>query len=98
MILEVAIFDIKQGTQPEFEKQFEKAQLVISQAIGYISHQLQKCLENDKKYMLVVKWQTLEDHIEGFRNSERFTQWRALIGSYFDTPPVVEHFELKYQM
>ena len=98
MILEAAVFSIKEGTQKDFEQSFEKAQLVISKAKGYISHELQNCLEDNNKYLLLVKWQTLEDHMEGFRNSEQFREWRSLIGPYFNTPPFVEHFVLKYKM
>jgi heme-degrading monooxygenase HmoA len=98
MILEAAVFNIKEGTQADFEKSFGQAQLIISKANGYISHQLQNCLENNKRYLLLVQWRTLEDHMEGFRKSEDFLKWRALIGPYFDTPPAVEHYELKFYM
>lgn len=96
MILEAAVFNIKKGTEADFEKSFEQAQLVISRSPGYLSHQLQVCLENNSKYLLLVKWQTLEDHIDIFRNSELFQQWRSIIGPYFDSPPAVEHYELKF--
>jgi heme-degrading monooxygenase HmoA len=98
MILEAAVLNIKEGTQADFEKSFGQAQLIISKANGYISHQLQHCLENNKRYLLLVRWRTLEDHMEGFRKSDDFHQWRALIGSYFDTPPAVDHYELKFEM
>jgi heme-degrading monooxygenase HmoA len=94
MILEVAVFDIVQGQEAAFEAAFAEAELVISQASGYLRHELQRGLETPHKYVLLVRWQTLEDHIEGFRQSALFTQWRALIGSFFATPPVVEHFHL----
>ena len=98
MILEAAVFNIKEGTKDDFENSFQQAQLVISQANGYLCHQLHNCLENKNKYLLLVKWQTLEDHMEGFRKSELFQQWRSIIGPYFDSPPAVEHYELKFNM
>ena len=106
MVLELATIDIKQGTNADFEKNLEQAQFVISKAEGYISHQFQKCIERDNRYVLLIKWATLEAHIgdaanggtEGFRGSELFTEWRTLIGSFFDSPPLVEHFELKFEM
>jgi heme-degrading monooxygenase HmoA len=34
---------------------------------GYVSHELQRCLEVENKYVLLVRWERLEDHTEGFR-------------------------------
>jgi heme-degrading monooxygenase HmoA len=98
MVLELATIEIKPGTNTAFEAALEKAQAVISQSEGYIGHQFQKCLEQENKYVLLIRWQTLEDHTKGFRESELFTQWRSLIGPYFETPPFVQHYELKFEM
>ncbi|MFM2362823.1 MAG: hypothetical protein RLZZ316_1725 [Bacteroidota bacterium] len=98
MILELATIEIKAGTNVAFEAALEKAQAVISQSKGYIGHQFQKCIEQDNKYVLLIRWQTLEDHTIGFRASELFKEWRALIGTYFETPPFVQHYELKFEM
>ncbi|MFM2326012.1 MAG: hypothetical protein RIR31_214 [Bacteroidota bacterium] len=98
MVLELATIDIKEGTNADFEKNLEKAQHVINQSKGYISHQFHKCMEQDNRYVLLIRWQTLEDHTKGFRESELFTQWRALIGPFFETAPMVQHYEMKYEM
>ena len=62
MILEVAILDVKPNQEQEFEDAFKKAQKIISRMNGYISHQLQKCIEKNNRYLLLVNWETLEDH------------------------------------
>jgi heme-degrading monooxygenase HmoA len=98
MILELATVDIKKGTNTEFEKNLEIAQRVISRAKGYVGHQFQKCIEQDNRYVLLIRWQTLEDHTKGFRESELFKEWRALIGPFFESTPFVQHFELKLIM
>jgi heme-degrading monooxygenase HmoA len=98
MILELATVDIKQGTNKDFEAALEKAQFVISKSKGYIGHQFQKCMEQDNRYIFLIKWQTLEDHTKSFRESELFKEWRALIGSYFENTPLVRHYELKFEM
>ena len=106
MVLELATIDIKQGTNADFETNLEKAQSVISQSEGYIGHEFQKCIERDNRYVLLIRWTSLEAHIgdaanggtEGFRGSELFKEWRALIGPFFENPPVVEHFEMKFKM
>jgi len=98
MILELATVDIKQGTNKEFEEALEKAQFVISKSKGYVGHQFQKCIEQDNRYVLLIRWETLEDHTKGFRESELFKEWRALIGPYFQNPPFVQHYEVKFEM
>ncbi len=98
MVLELAIIDIKQGTNADFETNLAQAQNVINKSEGYISHEFQKCVERDNRYILLIKWATLEAHTEGFRNSELFKEWRALIGPFFENPPLVEHYELKMSM
>lgn len=94
MILEQAVLDVISGKQQEFESAFKQAQLIISSMDGYIHHQLQKCLEKDNRYLLLVQWQTLEDHTLGFRGSPEYQQWKALLHHFYDPFPEVEHFQL----
>jgi heme-degrading monooxygenase HmoA len=96
MVLELATIDIKIGTNADFENALDQAQHVISKAEGYIGHQFQKCIEHDNRYVLLIRWVTLEAHTEGFRNSELFKEWRGLIGQFFEKPPLVEHYELTF--
>jgi len=93
MILEVAILDIKAEKVAEFEPVFEKASKIIASMDGYISHELQKCLEAKNRYILLVKWETLEDHTVGFRKSEEYQEWKALLHHFYDPFPLVEHYE-----
>jgi len=96
MILEVAILDVKPGQESHFEKVFGEAQKIISSMDGYISHQLQKCIENNNRYILLVNWKTLEDHTEGFRGSEEYKEWKKLLHDFYDPFPVVEHYSSVY--
>ncbi|SFC08526.1 antibiotic biosynthesis monooxygenase family protein [Pseudoalteromonas denitrificans] len=97
MILEVAVLDVKKGHEEEFELTFESAQKIIISMQGYVSHQLQKCIEQPNKYILLVNWVTLEDHTVGFRESMEYQQWRKLLHHFYDPFPVVEHFESVYE-
>lgn len=92
MILEVAILNVRPGLEAEFEKAFSTAQEIISSMQGYISHELRKCIENDSRYALLVNWETLEDHTVGFRESEEYQRWRALLHHFYDPFPEVEHY------
>lgn len=96
MILEVAILDVKPGKEKEFELAFNKAQSIISGMQGCISHQLQKCIENQNRYILLVNWRCLEDHTVGFRESEEYQEWRKLLHHFYDPFPSVEHYSSVY--
>jgi heme-degrading monooxygenase HmoA len=96
MILEVAVLDIKPGLSAEFEAAFQVAKKIIAAMPGYISHELQKCLEKDDRYILLVRWQTLEDHTIGFRQSPQYQEWRVLLHHFYDPFPIVEHYETVY--
>ena len=97
MILEVAILNVKLGQEAEFASVFEKAQKIISSMNGYVSHQLQKCIENPNRYILLVNWQTLEDHTKGFRESDEYQEWRAMLHHFYDPFPIVEHYEKVFE-
>jgi len=93
VILEVAILDVKPGQEEKFEAAFKKAQTIIAKMKGYISHQLQKCIEKSNRYILLVNWQSLEDHTVGFRESKEYQEWRALLHHFYEPFPEVEHYE-----
>jgi len=94
MILEVAILDVKSTLIDDFESAFNKAQKIICSQAGYVSHQLQKCLEKENRYILLVNWETLEDHTAGFRKSADYQQWKALLHHFYEPFPIVEHYTL----
>lgn len=92
-VLEVAILDVISGEEESFEQAFKQAQEIIASMAGYISHQLQRCLEKSNRYILLVNWTSLEAHTEGFRQSNDYQQWRALLHHYYDPFPEVEHYQ-----
>ncbi|OIQ39647.1 MAG: antibiotic biosynthesis monooxygenase [Bacteroidetes bacterium MedPE-SWsnd-G1] len=93
MILEVAILNIKQGLSSEFEKTFSKAQIIISSMKGYISHEMKKCIEEENKYILLVNWETMEDHEIGFRESQEYQDWKKLLHHFYEPFPTVQHYK-----
>ncbi|WP_150272051.1 antibiotic biosynthesis monooxygenase family protein [Paenibacillus tepidiphilus] len=92
MILEAAMLQIKPGLTAAFEESFKAASPLIASIEGYIGHQLQHCMEDDHKYLLLVQWRSLEDHTVGFRESPQYQEWKALLHHYYSPFPVVEHY------
>ena len=93
MILEQAILDVKPQETKEFEAAFSRAQRIIAASPGYLSHELRRCIEKSNRYLLLVRWRTLEDHTVGFRQSEPYQEWKELLHHFYDPFPVVEHYE-----
>lgn len=94
MILEAAILDVIPGREKEFEETFVKASPIIAGMNGYISHQLQHCIETPSRFLLLVQWDTLESHTMGFRGSPEYQEWKKLLHPFYDPFPVVQHYEL----
>lgn len=92
MILEVAVLGIKPGLSPEFETAFQTASTIISTMPGYVSHELQRCIGTENRYILLVRWQKLEDHTIGFQQSPQYQEWRSLLHHFYESFPVVEHY------
>ena len=92
MVLEAATLYVIPDRERDFEKDFKIAGQYISSVSGYIKHSLQKCLEQDGKYLLLVEWEKLEDHTVGFRQSAVYEPWKKLLHHYYDPFPVVEHY------
>lgn len=95
MILEIADIRIQPGQQAAFEAALQQGvDSVIAQARGFRGYKVNKGIESPERYVLMIFWDTLEDHTEHFRGGPLFPQWRALVGPFFAAPPQVEHFTL----
>jgi heme-degrading monooxygenase HmoA len=95
MILEIADIRIHPGQNAAFEEAISRGvNEAIASAKGCQGYKINKGIENPERYVLQIFWDTLEDHTVGFRQSDAFPQWRAIVGPFFASPPVVEHFEL----
>lgn len=91
MIYEHAILTIHPGQCAQFEQAFVHARQVIGRAVGCDAVVLRRSIEAPARYTLIVEWLSVEHHMEGFRNSALFTEWRALLGPFFANQPQVEH-------
>jgi len=92
MVLEHALLDVISGLEVEFEEAFSRAREIISKSPGFISLKILRGIERPSSYLLLVEWESLEDHTIGFRQSARYAEWRELLHHFYDPFPVVEHF------
>jgi heme-degrading monooxygenase HmoA len=93
MILETAVLDVRPGQEEAFEAAMRQARPLIAATPGFGDIEIRKCIETRHRYLLLVHWQTLEDHTIGFRQSARYQDWRDLLHHFYHPFPTVEHYE-----
>ena len=92
MVLEHALLPVRPGQEAAFEAAFADARAIIAAMPGFGGLTLSRCLERPGTYLLLVQWERLEDHTDGFRGSPEYQRWRALLHHFYDPFPTVEHF------
>jgi heme-degrading monooxygenase HmoA len=93
MITEHAVLDVIPGNEAPFVEAMETAKDLIAASPGFVSLRVEHCIERPSRFLLLVEWERLEDHTEGFRGSEAYATWRRALHHFYDPFPVVEHFE-----
>jgi heme-degrading monooxygenase HmoA len=93
MILEAAILDVRPGQEEAFEAAMRNARPLIAATPGFADISVQRCIERPSNYLLLVRWEKLEDHTVGFRQWDRYQEWRKMLHHFYDPFPVVEHYE-----
>lgn len=92
MIVESAHLSIRPGQDAAFASALAKARPLIAATPGFRAIEVRPCIEQPHRYLLLVWWERLEDHTRGFRQSDRYEDWKALLHHFYDPAPVVEHF------
>ncbi len=93
MIIEHVHLKIKPNQSQAYEQAFELAKHLIAKMHGFNSFQLIKHYQDEQHYILMVIWDTIEDHIEGFRQSAEYQEWRALLHPFYDPMPQLEYYQ-----
>jgi heme-degrading monooxygenase HmoA len=92
LIIERALLAIKPGQTQAFEAAFAQARPFIESAKGFRRLEMRRGMEAPDSYLLLVWWEDLDAHMKGFRESESFKAWRAILSPHFAAPPAVEHY------
>ncbi len=97
MITEIATFVIKPGSEAAFEAGAAQAVEHFKAASGCRGMTLTRSHETPNRYLLFVKWDTVEAHTVDFRNGPHFARWRECVAAYFAEPPSVEHVHAVFE-
>ena len=93
MVTEIAVFQAIPGKEEAFAQGIQQGIKVIGRDAGCRSVVVQRCIEDPARFLLVVEWDSLEAHTEGFRKSSSFAEYRSHINGLFQDNPVVHHYE-----
>jgi heme-degrading monooxygenase HmoA len=93
VITEHAVLEVVPGQEATFVDAMGKAKALIAASPGFVSLRVERCVERPSCFLLLVEWERLEDHTEGFRRSTAYDEWRTALHHFYDPFPVVEHFE-----
>ena len=92
MIIEAAILSVRAGQGTNFQAALKQALPLIEATPGFLGLEVRPCIENASQYLLLVRWERLEDHTIGFRGSERYSKWREALHHFYDPMPAILHF------
>jgi heme-degrading monooxygenase HmoA len=92
VITEHALLEVIPGREDAFVEAMDAAKVLIARSPGFVSLRVERCLERPSRFLLLVEWERLEDHTEGFRGSPAYEEWRAALHHFYDPFPVVAHF------
>ena len=91
-VLEMAVLNVKEGQAEAFKASFEAARPIIVAARGFGGLELRRCIENDHRFLLLVKWDSVASHEVGFRGSPEYQEWKKLLHPFYEPFPTVEHY------
>jgi heme-degrading monooxygenase HmoA len=93
LVQEILMLDVKPGTERTFETAFQQATKVMQQAEGFLDAKLLSCVEQENKYLVAISWETIEAHVNEFKNSPAFQEMKALLGPFYLANPQVGHYK-----
>ncbi|MGG1483159.1 antibiotic biosynthesis monooxygenase family protein [Peribacillus castrilensis] len=92
MVIEHAMLTIKEELVEEFVQTINKAFPILTCSEGHLSHKLLRNKEKPTDFILVVHWNGLEDHLDGFVGSANFRKWDSMLRRFFDSHPKFLHY------
>ncbi|MBV9841677.1 MAG: antibiotic biosynthesis monooxygenase [Sphingomonadaceae bacterium] len=92
MIVEHAILRVRDGQGSDFEDAMRRAVPLIAASPGFQGIEVRPAAEMAGSYLLLVWWNDVASHRDGFRKSDRYQQWRALLHGFYEPMPEVGYY------
>jgi heme-degrading monooxygenase HmoA len=92
LIVEHALLSVREGQSVAFEAAMCEAIPLIAASPGFLGIEVRPAVETTGLYLLLVQWADVASHREGFRSSDRYQRWRALLHGFYAPMPQVDYF------
>ncbi len=92
MIIEHALLRVREGQATEFEAAIVKARPLIAASPGFQGIEVRPAIEEPNLYLLIVRWDDVASHRDGFRTSDRYQNWRDLLHHFYEPMPAIAYF------
>lgn len=92
MVLEITLIDVIPGQEQAFASAYRQAHRLLTASEGCLGARMTRGVETPSRFVGIVKWESVDDHLTNFRETDRYEQYRDLLVRYLAAPPVVEHF------
>jgi heme-degrading monooxygenase HmoA len=87
VILEYALLQVRDG-----EAAMAVAKPLIAASTGFLGIEVRPAAERPGLYLFMAQWESIAHHRDGFRTSDRYQEWRALLHPFYDPMPEVQYF------
>ncbi|MGL5922364.1 antibiotic biosynthesis monooxygenase family protein [Chroococcidiopsis sp.] len=93
MVIEIIRYNIPAGQESAFESAYEQAQQYLAESPNCLGYQLAHCVEEPNRYILRIDWDSIEGHMQGFRNSSYFPKFFQLVSPYIKSVDEMQHYK-----
>lgn len=87
-------YRIDPADQAAFEDAYRAAAPSLAAAPECLDYELSRCQEEPDRYILRIRWTSVEGHLQGFRNGPRFPPFFAAIKPYVGAIEEMRHYHL----
>jgi len=96
VIIEHVLLPIATADRIAFFEAFRRARAFIEVAPGFLGLSLHVPAEGDGGLLLMVQWASIADHRDGFRKSDDYQHWRALLHPFYPVLPEVHYYSVAH--
>lgn len=94
MIVEYIRYSTPETQSAEFERSYAEAGTSLKGSAHCLAYELSRCLDDPSSYILRIEWDSVEGHMQGFRNSPEFRRFFAAIRPYVNQITEMRHYRL----
>ena len=94
MVLEYIRYGLTDEAQAVgFERDYALAARVLDGSAHCLSYELARCVDHPLQYILQIRWDSADGHLQGFRRGPGFADFVQLVGPYAPQLLEMRHYQ-----